>query len=148
MQVQYKSSYPAMIDGQWRSPQCTEEGVLKVAVEGGGGGGTVDQGEPGELAWPVSVSTTPNSPVITAPIRGSKRYFEVPSGGIDCLAEIPGYGYPACGFFINAGTSIAIVQPLGTTVTYDVSPGYYWPDCAITTVLETSNLSDFYLLWR
>ncbi|MRG98224.1 hypothetical protein [Polyangium spumosum] len=148
MQVQYKSSYPAMVNGQWRSPQCTEEGVLKVAVEGGGGGGTVDQGEPGELAWPVSVSNTPNTPVIGAGIRGAKRYFEVPPEGIDCLAQIPTYGYPACGFFIVAGTTINITQPLGTTVSFDVSAGYYWPDCEITSVNATSDLQDFYLLWK
>jgi len=31
-----------MTDGQYRSPQCTIDGILKVAVEGGGGGGAGD----------------------------------------------------------------------------------------------------------
>lgn len=96
MRVQYHDPpKPDMINAEWRSPLCDEQGRLITVGGGAGGASTVDQGAAGTEDWKVVEA---NSEAIkTATLIGTGwfpsqmvRYAAIPPGGIDLTTAVPG----------------------------------------------------------
>jgi len=90
MQVKYfDPAKPDMIDGEWRSPLCDEQGRLVVVSSGGGGGGDATAANQAtQIAAEEAIAT--NTLIATGWFPSqSKRYTSV-GAGIDLTTAVPG----------------------------------------------------------
>jgi hypothetical protein len=96
----------------------------------------------------AAINTTPTQPVQTAQLRQPKTYTSIPVGGIDTTTEIPGYPFPASGYWAYDGTHLDVRGILDPTLVEQLPGSGYWDNIVIGRIEDTSDVTSFTLYWR